>query len=334
MNSAVSGDKGLLDKHTAERHNGTSSQEKQNSLNKMARLNQDCKIAVVGAGAIGGATASFLEQSGWRPQLVCKHQDTVARASNPGFHITGIRGEHVVRLNAVKHIGDMSEKKDLVLLATRANDCLPAAKELIPFLKQNSVVVSLQNGICENALGEILGRHRVMGCVVGWAANHLGPGQIRITVGGEFVIGNIDQKPDDNLHFVQHVLNSATATRISENIMGELYSKLIINSCITSIGVIVGEDLNTLMAHKKVRRLSVKLWREAMMVAEALKINVAPVLGGKLDYYRFLSGTGFLSELKRHAMMRAMGLRYRGVKSSTLRLVQKGRRSEIDFLTG
>ncbi len=297
-------------------------------------LNKDSGIAVVGAGAIGGVTASFLQQSGWNPEVVCKHQEIVNLAVKEGFHITGVKGEHVVRLNAVKNISDMSSKKDLLLLATRAADCLPAADDLIDFLKPNSVVVSLQNGICEDALGEILGRKRVMGCVVGWAANHLGPGTVRVTVNGEFVLGNIDEKPDDNLPHVQRMLNTVAPARISENIIGELYSKLIINSCITSLGVIVGEDLGTMMANKKVRRLFVILLREAMAVAEALKIKVAPVLGGKFDYYRFLSGGGFISELKRHTVMRSMGLKYRGVRSSTLRFVEQGRKTEVDYLNG
>jgi len=297
-------------------------------------LNKDSDISVVGAGAIGCVTASFLQQSGWNLEVVCKHQEIVDRAVNEGFHITGVKGEHVVRLNAVKNISDMSGKKDLLLLATRAADCLTAAYELIAFLKPSSIVVSLQNGICEDALGEILGRKRVMGCVVAWAANHFGPGTVRVTLNGEFVIGNIDQKPDDNLSLVQRMLNTVAPTRISENIIGELYSKLIINSCITSLGVIVGEDLGTMMANKKVRRLFLILLREAMAVADALMIKVAPVLGGKLDYYRFLSGRGVVSELKRHAVMRAMGLKYSGVRSSTLRFVEQGRKTEVDYLNG
>jgi len=297
-------------------------------------LNKDSGIVVVGAGAIGSVTASFLQLSGWNPEVVCKHQEIVDRAVNEGFHITGVKGEHVVRLNAVKKISDLSGKKDLLLLATRAFDCLEAAYDLIPFLKPSSILVSMQNGICEDALGEILGRKRVMGCVVGWAANNCGLGTVRVTLNGEFVIGNIDQKPDDNLQSVQRVINTVAPTRISENIIGELYSKLIINSCITSLGIIVGEDLGTMMANIRVRRLFLILLREAMDVADAMMIKVAPVLGGKLDYYRFLSGRGTIAELKRHAVMRFLGFKYRGIRSSTLRLVEQSRKTEVDYLNG
>ena len=76
-------------------------------------LNNDASIAVVGAGAIGGVTASLLRQSGWNPEVVCKHQETVDRANTRGFHISGVRGEQHVLLNAVKNISDLSVPKDL-----------------------------------------------------------------------------------------------------------------------------------------------------------------------------------------------------------------------------
>ena len=73
------------------------------------------------------------------------------------------------------------------------------AEALLPFLKPESLVVSLQNGISEDALGAVLGRERVAGCVVGWGATHTGAGQLEVTSEGEFVLGNIDHRPDERL---------------------------------------------------------------------------------------------------------------------------------------
>ena len=86
-----------------------------------------------------------------------------------------------------------------MLLATKATECVDAARELLPFLRDDSILVSLQNGICEQALAEIVGRERVMGCVVGWGATMHGPGELEVTSDGEFVIGNIDGRPDHRL---------------------------------------------------------------------------------------------------------------------------------------
>jgi len=109
-------------------------------------------IAVVGAGAIGAATAAFVAKAGWNIEIVCRHQEIADLAQSPGLHVFGVKGEQYVPVRAVKDIKDLSGPKEVVLLATKATDCLEAAKGLLPVLSPNSIVVSLQNGICEDAL--------------------------------------------------------------------------------------------------------------------------------------------------------------------------------------
>ncbi len=291
-------------------------------------------IAVVGAGAIGATTAAFLAKAGWNTEIVCKHQEIADLAQSPGLHVFGVKGEHYVPVRAVKDIKDLSGPKEVVLLATKATDCLEAAKDLLPVLSPNSIVVSLQNGICEDALAGVVGRDRMVGCVVGWGATMHGPAQIEVTSPGEFVIGNIDHRPDQRLPLVQEMLSAVVPTRISNNIMGELYSKLIINSCINSLGVITGMNLGKLLATSKVRKIFTALMQEAMAVAAAMGIKVEPAGGGKLDYYRFLDGSSFTSNLKRNLMIRIIGFKYRRIRSSSLQSLERGRRTEIDYLNG
>jgi len=297
-------------------------------------ISKDTRVVIVGAGAIGGITAAFIKKGGWDPVLVCKHPETANLAMSPGMHITGIKGDHTISLEAVEHISNLSCRQDLIFLATKANDCLEAAQALLPFLKPESMVVSLQNGICEDALAEILGRQRVIGCVVGWGATNRGPAELEATSEGEFVIGNIDHKPDARLMPIKKMLDLVYPTRISDNIIGELYSKLIINACINSLGVIGGVKLGPLLANKKARYIFFELMREAMSVAEAIQLEVAPAGGGKLDYYKLLEGKGIPAELKRYLMIRVIGFKYRRLKSSSLQSLERGRRTEIDYLNG
>jgi 2-dehydropantoate 2-reductase len=297
-------------------------------------ISKDAKITVVGAGAIGGITAAFIKKAGWDPLLVCKHQETADLSTAPGIHITGIKGDHTISLKAVNNISDLSGHQDLILLATKAYDCLEAAKALLPFLRSDSMVVSLQNGISEDDLAQVLGRERVIGCVVGWGATHSGPAKLAITSEGEFVIGNIDHKPDARLEPIKDMLDAVYPTRISDNIMGELYSKLIINACINSLGVIGGVKLGQLLANKKARYIFFDLMHEAMAVAEAMQIHVEPAGGGKLDYYKLLAGKGKSADLKRYLTIRIIGFKYRRIKSSSLQSLERGRRTEIDFLNG
>jgi 2-dehydropantoate 2-reductase len=296
--------------------------------------NKQSSIAVIGAGAIGGATAAFMKQAGWELEIVCKHQETVDRISERGLHITGVKGQHTVRMEAVKDISDLSGPKTFVFLATKATDCLNTARDLLPVLRPDSTVISLQNGICEEALAHILGKERVLGCVVGWGATNKSPGELEVTSEGEFVIGNMDHEPDERLSSVKEMLSAVYPTRISQNIMGELYSKLIINSCINSLGVIGGVTLGKLLANQKARKMFLELMREAMFVAEAMQIKVEPAGGGKLNYYQLLAETGILADLKRYLTIRVIGFKYRRIKSSSLQSLERGRRTEIDFLNG
>ncbi len=299
-----------------------------------AMQSSEMKLAVIGAGAIGGTTAAFLKKGGWDPILVCKHADTLAQIERQGLQIFGLKGEHTVPLCAVQTVDDLPNDLDVVFHATKANDCEAVARGLVPHLKPASQVVSLQNGICEDALGKILGRERVIGCVVGWGATHAGPGRIEVTSPGEFVLGYLDRPPDAHLETLRSMLDAVQPTRISDNIMGELYSKLMINSCINSLGAITGAALGELMAVGKIRRIFIAIMREALATANAMGLQVAPSTGGKLDYDRLLAGGGIVKQFRRHLVFRIIGFKYRRVKSSSLQSLERGRPTEVDYLNG
>jgi len=93
-------------------------------------------------------------------------------------------------------------------------------------------------------------------------------------------------------------------------------------------------NLGKLLARAKIRNIFTALMREAMAVAAAMGIKVEPAGGGKLDYYRFLGGASFLSTLKRNILIRIIGFKYRRIRSSSLQSLERGRRTEIDYLNG
>ena len=296
-------------------------------------IGRESRIAVIGAGAIGGIVAALVRKGGHDVEIVCKHPDLAQRIQSRGLHVTGAKGDFSVSMPAVAEIGEMQGTKDVVFLATKATAMLEAARRLQPLLGEESVVVSLQNGICEPALAEILGRGRVIGCVVGWGATMHAPGELEMTSTGEFVIGNIDGKPDPRLASLQGIMNAVLPTRISECILSELYSKLIVNACITSLGALCGLTMGEMLASKQARSLFIAVMREAIDVAEASNLSVAPY-GGKLDYYRFLGPGGFIGDLRRHLVIRAIGFKYRRLTSSSLQSLQRGQKTEIDWLNG
>ncbi len=210
---------------------------------------------------------------------------------------------------------------------------LPGVVEnLKPALAPGSRIVSLQNGIVEDIIAGIVGRERTVGCVVGWGATMRGPGELGMTSKGEFIIGRLDGREDELLRAIRDILALVRPTGISSNITGHLYAKLIINSCITTLGAVTGLYLGEMLALRRARELFIEIVREAMAVAAALGIKVEPV--ARLDFAVFLAGRGPLGDLKRHTLIRLIGLKYRRLKSSSLQSLERGEKTEIDYLNG
>jgi 2-dehydropantoate 2-reductase len=291
------------------------------------------KFLVVGAGAVGGITAALLKKNGTDVEIVCKHEDYASLISDNGIQVTGACGELSVRIPAFASITQVKEEKDIVLLATKATDMIEAAKSIDRVLKKNGFLISMQNGICEDDLAAVLGRNRIIGCVTGWGATMESVGKLIMTSKGDFILGYPDRIPDECLLNIAEILSSVVPVKTTENIMGHLYSKLIINSCITSLGAICGLYLGKMLLIRKVRKIFIEIIREAVEVAGSLNIKIE-VFGGKLDFEKFLEGNDKLSDLRRHLLLMVIGYKYRKLKSSTLQSLERGKPTEIDFLNG
>lgn len=293
-------------------------------------MDNDIQIAVIGAGAIGGITAAFLSQS-FDVQIVAKYADKAAHIKKEGLHITGVRGEHVIKMDAVADIEQLSGKKDIILIVTKAYDMPDAAQRALPFLKQNGLMVSMQNGISVDAMAAIAGPDRTVGCVIGWGATMLEDGTLDMTSEGDFVIGTVSEGTD--VSKLKRVFETVMSTRISDHIIAELYSKMIINACITSMGVLSGLYLGQILKRKRARNIFIAIIREAINVADAMGITVPPY-GQKIDYYSLIKGEGFFAQLKRHAIIRIVGIKYRRLKSSSLQSLRRGKPTEVDYFNG
>lgn len=284
-------------------------------------------VAVIGAGAIGGITAAYLSQAGYDVQIVCKHESKAQQIISEGLHIIGVRGEHHVKMKAVAQIEQLTGKQDIVLIVTKAYDMPDAAQRILPFLKEDSTVVSMQNGICVEALAGVVGAQRAVGCVVGWGSTMLPDGTLNMTSEGDFVIGGF--LPDKDVSFLQNALASVMPTRVSDNIVADLYSKMIVNACITSLGVLTGLKLGQILKKASARRIFIAIIREAVAVADKMGLIIKPY-GGKLDYYKLMQGTS----LKRHLLIRIIGFKYRRLKSSSLQALERGKPTEVDYFNG
>jgi 2-dehydropantoate 2-reductase len=290
------------------------------------------RILVVGAGAVGGVTAAILAHEKHDVWLIAKYPELAEKISGEGMRVSGHCGNFSIRVPAVTKAAELEGKFDFVFMATKADALINVTREILPYLHEQSRVVSMQNGICEEALASVAGSIRTIGCVVGWGATMLAPGKVEMTSGGEFVIGNWGRDRDEKLEEVAGILRHILPTETTHDILSHLYSKLIINSCITTLGAISGLYLGQMLSKRYIRIIFIEIIREAIMVADAMGIRVMPY-AGKLDYYRFLK-PGMLASFRRHLTIRAIGFKYRKLKSSSLQSLERGRKTEIDYFNG
>ncbi len=291
------------------------------------------KIAVIGAGAIGGVTAAYMARGGIDATLVCKRKNIADTIRGTGLHIAGKRGEYFIKLKAVPDISDLDGKFDYCLIATKANDLENAAFNVLPYLADDGLVVSMQNGICIDALAKVVGRERAAGVVVTWSCTMCGDAFLEITGEGGFILGMINGCNDPRIIKLKQALDKVAPTTITDHILSEMYSKLVINSGITCGGAMTGQTLGKMLMTKRARLFFINIVKEDIALADAMKLTVPP-FGGKLDYYKFTKGNTMLSRLRRHVILFLMGVKYWKLKSSSLTSVQRGGRTEVDYLNG
>lgn len=297
------------------------------------QMDQNYRICIVGPGAIGGVVAGVLKREGFDITLVTKHKDLAEKISTSGMEISGYCGNFTQPIPSVSTIEELEGIFDYVLIVTKGDALEEVARGILPYLDKKSRVVSMQNGICEDKLARVVGIKRTIGCVVGWGGTLHGPGKVEMTSGGECILGNWKRATDDELENLAGIMGHVIYTRISRIILSELYSKLIINSCITTLGVICGLYLGEILAKRKARLLIIQVIREAINVAWAMGISVAPGAKGKLDYHKFVE-PGILSETRRHLTLRIIGRKYRKIKSSSLQSLERGKKTEVDNYNG
>jgi 2-dehydropantoate 2-reductase len=294
---------------------------------------KDLSFLVLGAGAIGGITAAVMRKNGYDVELLCRDEKLAAHISENGLQVKGFCGSFSIIIPSYSSVSQIIGKKDIILHATKASDMGEAARNSLKVLNENGFFVSMQNGICEDELGSVVGKERVIGCVTGWGATMLSGGVLEMTSTGDFILGYPGRTPDEFLELVSEALSVIVPAKTTDNIMGHLYSKLIINSCITSLGAICGIFLGEMLKISKIRRIFIEIIREAVELADKMDINIE-VFGGRLDFKKFVLGNTIFSDFRRHLMIRIIGFKYKKLKSSSLQSLERGKTTEVDYFNG
>ena len=149
------------------------------------------KIAVWGAGAIGGTVGAHLVRAGHEVLFIDRAADHVAAINRDGLAITGPIVEFRVKAQAVTP-AELQGPLEKVLLCVKAQDTRAAAEQIRPHLAADGYVVSLQNGLNELAIAQTVGVARTIGAFINFGADYMEPGVVHYGGRGAVVVGEID----------------------------------------------------------------------------------------------------------------------------------------------
>jgi len=299
-------------------------------------MNPQPRILVMGAGGIGGIVASTLMEVGSAVTAVSTNESIRAAVDKAGFRVVDEGEERTVR----GWVSPAPEGKyDLCILATQPPNVEDAARTALPHLAEDAQVVVLQNGLCEDRIAAVVGAHRVIGGIVAWGASMPEPGRYERTASGGFSIGRLSGELDADVRRVGELLEAIGPVSLTKNLRGARWSKLALNCAVSALGTIAGERLGPVVRQRRYRRLALEIMSEVVAVAKAEGIALEKVAGTlDLDWVALTAAdraaTASMALTAKHALLLAVGLRYRRMRSSMLAAIERGRTPAIDFLNG
>ena len=296
------------------------------------------RIAVFGAGSIGGPIAAHLIRARETVSVFAGNQEIAAALSEHGLDVYGVRGDLKVPIQATVGPAAGDGPFDVVLLAMKTERLQAAARDALPYLAPSGFLVCCQNGVPEPRAIEVAGRERVVGGVVGWGGSMEGPGRYRVTSRGTITLGEPGGAPSERIRaFVSVLQRSGLPAKTTDNLPGVRWSKLALNCTITTLGAVSGLTIGGMVSHRPYRELAFTVMSEVADVARAEGVRLEKVAGTfEIDtlYVPTTGGTGRGKWLLRHTVLRAVGVKYRRQRSGITRSLERGRRPEIDALNG
>jgi 2-dehydropantoate 2-reductase len=286
------------------------------------------QVAVYGAGAIGSLMGARLHESGFNVRLVGRpaHVDAIREK---GLLVRGRNESHLAQLTATTTLAGSA---DIILLTVKSQDVREACRDIAQ-LHSSATVVTMQNGVrSDREAADILGRDRIVGCVLNISATYLEPGVVEQNTGARLQLGAPFPESSGRVENVAQLLGRVMHTEVVPDIARARWTKLMANLN-NAIMTITGLPIGKALRHPGLARLSVATIREGVRTAQ---------LGGYgLDQSRRARTFRLMALLPQPLSGLVFAGRLAGsfppdsvFGPSTLQSLRRGSSSELDYLNG
>jgi 2-dehydropantoate 2-reductase len=271
------------------------------------------RIAVAGAGAVGGYFGGMLARAGAPVMMIGRAAFVEAVRAN-GLFLDTVQFKESVRVEASADLKDI-RGAEIVLFCVKTTDNSAAARELAPLLAPGAIVVSMQNGVDNVEQIRAASGIEALPAVVYVAASVPKPGTVKHAGRGDLVIGPRSARTERVADLFER---ARVGCRISENIEGELWTKLTWNCALNAISALGRAQYGQISASGEARKLVETAVHEILAVARAAGVHPP----GFEDPQVALAGAFKIATQLAEAY------------SSTAQDLMRGKRTEIDSLNG
>ncbi len=299
------------------------------------------RVWIAGAGAVGSVLAARLQHA--RPgtvTLVDSWPEHVAAIQERGLTVDYSGRPLHVDIAAVlfDDLARLAAPPDLVVMAVKAYQTLETLAAIVPYIGK-APILSLQNAINEEPIAEVVGADRTIGGVCLYDAGLVGPGQARQAMThGKVVIGELDGRTGPRIEAVAARLRESTPVRVTDNIWGELWTKLTRNAMVNGIAAVMNLGMGELVKVAGCDAICIGLGSEAVRVALALGHRLLPAdlfdcpFPYPIEWY--LEPPGSPNRATLETTFHQSWIPHPTVFPSMLQDLRKGRRTEVDGLNG
>ncbi len=291
------------------------------------------RYAIYGAGSLGTVLGAYITKNGGEIDLINRNKSHVEALRANGAKITGTV-EMTVPVKAMTP-DEMSSKYDVILLMTKQLLNAEVVTFLKDYLTEDGAIVTLQNGLPEPGIAEIIGANRTIGCTVEWGATLSEPGVCVLTSAPEslsFHMGKMEGITDEKFAEVKALLELMCPVHEEENLIGARWSKLLINATFSGLGTVVGGTFGAVSGNKAAREVAIRCMKECIDVGHAAGAEFAPVQGKNITalfYYKSAFKRWIGTLLIPIAMKK-----HRDIEPSMLQDLRHGKPCEVDAING
>ena len=301
------------------------------------------RTATIGVGAIAGTLAGFMAKAGNDVLMIDSWKEHVETMNEKGLILDGIVGDHLVKVNAIHtdEIPNISDTFDMVIVGVKSYDTENAIKAMLPFMNEETCVVSPQNSINETLIAPLVGAQRTIGCITTISAGMYEPGHITRTGSVSqslqkepvcFTVGELNGEITERVQTIADLFNSAGKTLVTNDLWGQRWSKMVTNCMVNATAGMTGLMSHEVRADRETRNQILNLAIETVKVGRALGYNVKPPMGD-FSLEDMEKGAGPEGNEELDKVLQGTPPEVPG-RPSLAQDVMKGRKTEIDYLNG